>query len=256
MDEFVETIQGEVLTADEGVEFLTAVIGAVNAEGVTLIFPGEEEAGEKNYKCNAAVKLKAGDRVKVIKDSGTYLVEYPVGAPNSALPRELPDGGSTGQILRKTDGGAAWGTETRELPTGGSTGQVLTRTSTGSAWQTPDSALPSGGNTGQVLTKTSSGAAWQNAPTELPSGGSVGQVLTKTITGTAWQAAAPTQIKNGSYSLSINYSGQCVNTGSLVACSSGGTLGFFGKTGAHKTALTTSATLSQLITALQSYGLV
>lgn len=230
MDEFVETIQGEVLTADEGVEFLTAVIGAVNAEGVTLIFPGEEDAGEKNYKCNAAVKLKAGDRVKVIKDSGTYLVEYPVGAPNSALPRELPDGGSTGQILRKTDGGAAWGTETRELPTGGSTGQVLTRTSTGSAWQTPDSALPSGG--------------------------SVGQVLTKTSTGTAWQAAAPTQIKNGSYSLSINYSGQCVNTGSLVACSSGGTLGFFGKTGARKTTLTTSATLSQLITALQSYGLV
>lgn len=230
MDEFVETIQGEMLTADEGNEFLTAVIGAVNADGVTLIFPGEEEAGEKNYKCNAAVKLKAGDRVKVIKDSGTYLVEYPVGAPNSALPRELPDGGSAGQ--------------------------VLTRTSTGSAWQTPDSALLSGGNTGQVLTKTSSGAAWQNAPTELPSGGSVGQVLTKTSTGTAWQAAAPTQIKNGSYSLSINYSGQCVNTGSLVACSSGSTLGFFGKTGARKTTLTTSATLSQLITALQSYGLV
>lgn len=256
MDEFVETIQGEMLTADEGNEFLTAVIGAVNADGVTLIFPGEEEAGEKNYKCNAAVKLKAGDRVKVIKDSGTYLVEYPVGAPNSALPRELPDGGSTGQILRKTDGGAAWGAETRELPTGGSAGQVLTRTSTGSAWQTPDSALPSGGTNGQVLTKTSGGAAWQNAPTELPTGGSSGQVLTKTITGTAWQTATATQLKSGSYSLSYTYAGQLVNTGGMTVCSSSGNLGFFGSTGARKTTLTTSATLTQLINALKSYGLV
>lgn len=230
MDEFLTNLPGELLSTEQSDEFLTAVVGAVNTDGVTLIFPGEDEAGEKNYKCNAAVKLSAGDRVKIVKDSGTYLVEYPIGAPNSSLPRELPTGGSTGQILRKTEGGAAWANESRELPTGGSTGQVLT--------------------------KTSGGAAWQNAPTELPTGGSTGQVLTKMSTGTAWQTATATQLKSGSYSLSYTYAGQLVNTGGMTVCSSSGNLGFFGSTGARKTTLTTTATLTQLINALKSYGLV
>lgn len=256
MDEFLNNLPGELLSTEQSGEFLTAVVGAVNTDGVTLIFPGEDEAGEKNYKCNAAVKLSAGDRVKIVKDSGTYLVEYPIGAPNSSLPRELPTGGSTGQILRKTEGGAAWANESRELPTGGSTGQVLTKTSTGTAWQDPEASLPSGGTNGQVLTKTSGGAAWQNAPTELPTGGSSGQVLTKTSTGTTWQTATATQLKSGTYSLSYTYAGQLVNTGGMTVCSSSGNLGFFGSTGARKTTLTTSATLTQLINALKSYGLV
>ena len=75
-------------------------------------------------------------------------------------------------------------------PAGGTSGQVLTKTETGVEWKNVPEAedeLPSGGTNGQVLTKTSNGTAWQNVPTELPSGGSVGQVLKKTSTGVAWQ---------------------------------------------------------------------
>lgn len=58
-----------------------ATVGDVYEDGVTLIFDGETEAGEKHYKCNTSVVFAAGDRVKILPDSGTYVVEYVVGAP-------------------------------------------------------------------------------------------------------------------------------------------------------------------------------
>ena len=42
----------------------------------TLKFDGETTATQKRYKYNAALSLKAGDRVKVNKISGTYVIEY------------------------------------------------------------------------------------------------------------------------------------------------------------------------------------
>ena len=116
-----------------------ATIVEIGKNGLVLQFDGEEETREKNYRCNSGVKFAVGDRVKIHKTSGTYIVEYAVGNPNSRVPVGLPSGGSAGQILTKTSSGAAW----NNAPTG----------------------LPSGGSTGQVLTKTSSGAAWNNAPT-------------------------------------------------------------------------------------------
>ena len=59
--------------------FVLARIGAVYGDGVTLIFDGQTAASTKRYKINTAIPFKAGDRVKVIKDSGTYIVEYVVG---------------------------------------------------------------------------------------------------------------------------------------------------------------------------------
>lgn len=58
-----------------------ATIGAVYADGVTLIFDGETDPTEKHYLCNADVLFSAGDRVRIIEDSGTYIVEYVVGTP-------------------------------------------------------------------------------------------------------------------------------------------------------------------------------
>lgn len=58
-----------------------ATVGAVYADGVTLIFDGESQAGTKRYKCNTSVLFSAGDRVKIAADSGTYVVEYAVGTP-------------------------------------------------------------------------------------------------------------------------------------------------------------------------------
>jgi hypothetical protein len=58
-----------------------ATIGAVYEDGVSLIFDGTEAATDKHYKVNTAIVFKAADRVRIIKDSGTYIVEYAIGAP-------------------------------------------------------------------------------------------------------------------------------------------------------------------------------
>ena len=62
---------------------------------------------------------------------------------------------------------------------GGTTGQVLTKTEAGQEWQDAPDGLPSGGEEGQVLTKTASGAQWDDVPSDIPAGGTQGQVLTK-----------------------------------------------------------------------------
>ena len=73
--------------------------------------------------------------------------------------------------------------------TGGTTGQVLTKTEAGQEWQDAPDGLPSGGEEGQVLTKTASGVQWDDVPSDLPAGGTDGQILTKTADGVAWEDA-------------------------------------------------------------------
>lgn len=71
--------------SEETQEFNFATVGEVYADGLTLTFDGESTPTEKHYKCNSACKFEAGQRVRVIKDSGTYVAEYPVGAPMTSL---------------------------------------------------------------------------------------------------------------------------------------------------------------------------
>lgn len=105
-----------------------ATIGAVFEDGVSLIFDGSEAATEKHYKVNTSVLFSPGDRVKILADSGTYVVEYVVGSPSGGGGGGgLPDGGTAGQFLVKNsddDGDAQWKTA-YTLPSGGSNGQVL-----------------------------------------------------------------------------------------------------------------------------------
>lgn len=79
-------------------------------------------------------------------------------------------------------------------PGGGTTGQVLTKTDGGSEWADAPDGLPSGGEEGQVLTKTASGAQWDDVPSDLPAGGTDGQILTKTADGVAWSDAPETGV--------------------------------------------------------------
>lgn len=67
----------------EGASFAT--IDQIFADGVTLRFDGMDAPTAKRYKCNAFVVFQPGDRVRVIKDSRTYVVEYPVGNPRTAF---------------------------------------------------------------------------------------------------------------------------------------------------------------------------
>ena len=78
-----------------------ATVGNVYDDGLSLIFDGQENETEKHYKCNTSVFFKAGDRVKILQDSGTYVVEYVVGAPQKTSGAEIPAGGSSGFALVK-----------------------------------------------------------------------------------------------------------------------------------------------------------
>ena len=55
-----------------------ATVYAVSGSTARLTFDGSSAPSTKYYKCNKAVTFKAGDRVKVCRISGTYIVEYPI----------------------------------------------------------------------------------------------------------------------------------------------------------------------------------
>lgn len=52
------------------------------------------------------------------------------------------------------------------LPSGGTTGQVLTKTETGSSWQDTIKELPENGTTGQILEKTATAPSGRTSPLE------------------------------------------------------------------------------------------
>ena len=180
-----------------------ATIGAVYEDGVSLIFDGEDAPTEKHYLCNTNVYFSPGDRVRIVEDSGTYVVEYVVGSPKQQRTVGLPSGGLAGQILQKMSDEefhAAWQTLQGLLPTGGSAGQFLKKSSATNydvTWGDMDEVsgtLPKGGSTGQLLQKsgTSNYAASWVTGYLIPSGGSAGQVLikdTSTAGDVSWQDA-------------------------------------------------------------------
>ena len=69
----------------------------------------------------------------------------------------VPDGGSAGQVIKKTADGTEWGDT--GVPDGGVAGQVLKKTADGTAWG-DIAEIPKGGNAGQVVKKTEEGVEW------------------------------------------------------------------------------------------------
>lgn len=196
MNETYDVFTPESETAEVKRNFAT--IGAVYADGVSLIFDGEETATEKHYLCNTNVFFAPGDRVRILADSGTYIVEYVVGPPRQEKVVGIPAGGDAGTVLTKATGDdhdVEW-TEPSYVPTSGTTGYVLTKTVSGYDWEKVEGGLPSGGNTGDFLKKTSSGTEWA-AIHEVPASGTTGYVLTKTATGYVWQVGIPTSGTTG-----------------------------------------------------------
>lgn len=203
MDEILGVTEQPTEETTEEIVRHFATIGAVYEDGVSLIFDGEDAPTEKHYLCNTSAFFSAGDRVKILPDSGTYVVEYVVGSPKQQRTVGLPSGGVEGQILQKMSDAefhAAWQTLQGLLPTGGSAGQFLKKSSATNyavTWGDMDEVagtLPKGGSAGQFLVKSSVtdyAAGWQTAYT-VPSGGSAGQILTKdsaTAGDVSWQTA-------------------------------------------------------------------
>lgn len=66
-------------------EYMFATIAEVDlSKGVRLLFDGAREATQKFYVCSDGLSVSEGDRVKICKDSGTYVVEYKIGLPGAA----------------------------------------------------------------------------------------------------------------------------------------------------------------------------
>lgn len=173
--------------SSEDLSYSFATIDQIYDDGITLIFDGEETASEKHYKCNSFCIFAPEQRVRIIKDSGTYVVEYPVGNPNADA--ILPAGGTDGQVLTKdgNEGIASKWADMKGIPTGGTKGQLLSKRTNEPfdvEWTTPNSYIPSGGSSGQMLVKDGStdySLKWADAPVDhIPDGGSNGQLLAKT----------------------------------------------------------------------------
>ena len=74
-----ELFAAESLRKKEQTPFFLASIAGVYSDGVTLRIDGAET--KKHYLINGSQTFKVGDRVKVIRTSGTYIVEYKIGTP-------------------------------------------------------------------------------------------------------------------------------------------------------------------------------
>ena len=288
MDELV-VLNELAVPEEEQKEIVLATITSVGTDGVQIQIDGSDEAGEKEYKVNTAQKFAVGDRVKIFKNSGTYLVEYKIGAPMADYP--IPAGGTDGQVLTKDGAGdyaVKWASlpSTHGIPSGGSSGQTLVKSSGTDydvSWGDLPHGIPTGGTTGQVLAKSSNtnyAVTWTTIDTHgIPSGGTTGQYLKKsnnTNYAVEWGDAPATDrltsaskhvIYNGSalYADSTSSLGSssyywngCYITGAMRLGNStySSTLGFFGTTPQSQQRVSTNATLSTLITALQKYGLI
>lgn len=60
-------------------------VAAKNEEGLQIQFDGDDEAGEKYYKCNTSIRFDVGDRVLTLPISGTYIVLCKIGAPGGQV---------------------------------------------------------------------------------------------------------------------------------------------------------------------------
>ena len=272
MDELTEVLLSNE-TDKNTYPFVIATVAEVKSTGVVLKFDESETAGEKAYKGNTLAKLAAGDRVLAASQDGTLLIICKIGVPGKDNPANyIPAGGKDGQFLAKlgsVDYSLKWvNAPTNPVPTGGSDGQVLVKN----------------GITNYAL-------KWADMPVgnKVPTGGTSGQVLTKSSSADfalAWTTPRVSQLKNGSYYISISSAGiitpsttnkinlgtstsQFLNlyasgvvqlgnssSGSVTLCGSTyGKLGFFGKTPIAKQTLASTATVAQVITALKNYGL-
>ena len=61
-----------------------AVVTGVYEDGLGPRIEGESAESKKHYKCNSSIVFAVGDRVKILDDSGRYVVEYPIGNPKTS----------------------------------------------------------------------------------------------------------------------------------------------------------------------------
>ena len=79
MDEFNLVDAPKELNKAPETEFYIATVSSVSSSGVKLLFAGESTAANKYYKRLGSANVSSGDRVVVMKQSGTYIVLGSIG---------------------------------------------------------------------------------------------------------------------------------------------------------------------------------
>lgn len=208
----------------QGNEIIIGTIDSVTADGVTIIIDGDDVAGQKEYKVNCCVMFASGDRVKLTRNSGTYIVDYVIGTPMARYP--LPSGGSSGDVLAKSS----------------ASDYAVT-------WKSIH-GIPAGGTTGQYLRKSNNNdyvVEWNDIiVTSLRNGNN-----TLTFSGSTLYPSSTCSLGTSSN----RFSG-CFLMGNMYFGNNASKLGFFGSTPTSKQTVANNATVATLITALKTYGLV
>ncbi len=68
-----------------------ATIAQIYEDGVTLLFSGQDTPSQKRYRVNSFAVFHQGDKVFLAKDSGTYVVLFPVGMPKANFRADWSD---------------------------------------------------------------------------------------------------------------------------------------------------------------------
>ena len=79
MDDFSLVEAPQQLSKAPDTEFYLATVAGVSSTGAQLLFAGESSATSKYYKCLNSANVSTGDRVVVMKQSGTYIVIGKIG---------------------------------------------------------------------------------------------------------------------------------------------------------------------------------
>lgn len=78
----IEGISNPKLQKEEGIEAFLATIMGKDQFGYKIQVDGEDAARAKSYRANGSYRFFVGERVKVSKISGTYVIECPVETVN------------------------------------------------------------------------------------------------------------------------------------------------------------------------------
>ena len=237
--------QEQTLKEPETPNYTFATIGQIYDDGMSLIFPGAEGPSEKHYKANLYCKFEAGQRVYIAKDSGTYVVLFPVGISGSK--QVVSDSAKTAETATKADTAntadsaktANQANSSKKLTTSRSITLSGAVTGSGSFDGSQNVTINTSMGSGTVSRATTADR-WTNSRRLTISGDATGYVS-----------------MNGSSDVTLSVD---------VTRHSGRTLGFFGVAPITKRGvsnLASSATLAQTITKLneliddlQAYGLI
>ena len=97
MADVFQFLQDEISAGSRSTDLFLATVANVNSSGVTLILDGESEASTKRYKymTSGYAEPAAGDRVVVMKMSGTYVVLGRIGSSPKTTEEKVNRSGDT-----------------------------------------------------------------------------------------------------------------------------------------------------------------